>query len=89
MATAAVFSCCLVLLVALSPSSADDGPYGRPRGYDDGPARPYNYAYSVHDDYAGTNFNANENSDGKNVKGSYQVLLPDGRLQVRGTGKTF
>ncbi|XP_069954309.1 cuticle protein 7 isoform X1 [Cherax quadricarinatus] len=43
---------------------------------------PYNYAYGVKDDYAGTDFGHNEDSDGNAVKGSYNVALPDGRIQT-------
>ncbi|XP_064087266.1 cuticle protein 8-like [Macrobrachium nipponense] len=43
---------------------------------------PYNYNYGVIDAYAGTDFAHNEDSDGKNVKGSYTVQLPDGRRQT-------
>lgn len=43
---------------------------------------PYNFAYGVKDDYAGTDFGQNEDSDGNTVKGSYQVVLPDGRIQT-------
>ena len=43
--------------------------------------RPYHYAYGVKDEYAGTNFEAAEDSDGKAVSGHYSVLLPDGRRQ--------
>lgn len=43
---------------------------------------PYNFAYGVKDDYKGTDFSQNEESDGKTVKGSYTVLLPDGRKQT-------
>ena len=45
-------------------------------------ARPYAYEYAVHDEYSGANFGQQENSDGKVVKGSYQVALPDGRTQI-------
>merc|ERR1712166_889923 len=46
--------------------------------------QPYTYAYAVKDDYSGANFNAQESSDasGKVVTGSYQVALPDGRIQT-------
>merc|ERR1739848_787360 len=44
--------------------------------------RPYSYAYAVKDDYSGANFNAQETSEGKAVSGSYQVALPDGRIQT-------
>ncbi|KAG7161692.1 Pro-resilin-like 129, partial [Homarus americanus] len=43
---------------------------------------PYNYAYGVKDEYAGTDFSHNEDSDGNAVKGSYNVVLPDGRIQT-------
>ncbi|KAK3864959.1 hypothetical protein Pcinc_029391 [Petrolisthes cinctipes] len=45
-------------------------------------AIPYHFAYGVKDDYAGTDFGHSENSDGSNVKGSYNVQLPDGRKQT-------
>ena len=44
--------------------------------------KPYAYQYAVKDDYSGANFNAQETADGKAVVGSYQVALPDGRLQT-------
>lgn len=43
---------------------------------------PYNFAYGVKDDYAGTDFRQSEDSDGSTVKGSYRVALPDGRIQT-------
>ncbi|XP_042234991.1 cuticle protein 18.6-like [Homarus americanus] len=43
---------------------------------------PYNYAYGVKDEYAGTDFGHSENSDGSTAKGSYNVVLPDGRIQT-------
>lgn len=55
-------------------------PY-HPDPYDDTP-KPYSYEYGVHDEYSGTNFNAHEVADGKAVSGSYQVHLPDGRVQT-------
>jgi len=42
----------------------------------------YNYGYSVQDKYSGNNYNAQETADGKDIIGSYQVHLPDGRLQT-------
>ncbi|CAL4153051.1 unnamed protein product, partial [Meganyctiphanes norvegica] len=44
--------------------------------------KPYSYAYEVYDEYHGTDFGANENSDGNQVQGSYNVVLPDGRKQT-------
>merc|ERR1711981_963790 len=43
---------------------------------------PYTYSYAVADDYSKAVFSADESSDGaSNVKGSYSVNLPDGRVQ--------
>ncbi|ROT66207.1 Cuticle protein 19.8 [Penaeus vannamei] len=56
--------------------------YGPPRPvYKDQPM-PYSYAYAVNDHYTGTDFGHNEDSDGRAVKGSYNVQLPDGRKQT-------
>ena len=44
--------------------------------------KPYSYAYGVQDEYAGTHFDAAEDSDGHVVTGHYSVLLPDGRKQL-------
>ncbi|KAF2368103.1 Insect cuticle protein [Trinorchestia longiramus] len=44
--------------------------------------RPYQFNYGVQDQYSGANFGHNEKSDGNAVKGSYQVALPDGRIQI-------
>merc|ERR1711935_1236030 len=63
-------------LVALAAARPDGPP---PPGY---PPQPYTYAYAVKDDYSGANFNAQESADGKVVTGSYQVALPDGRIQT-------
>ncbi|XP_071534984.1 pupal cuticle protein Edg-84A-like [Panulirus ornatus] len=43
---------------------------------------PYNFAYGVQDEYAGTDFGQTEESDGKTVRGSYTVQLSDGRKQT-------
>ncbi|XP_063605542.1 cuticle protein 7-like [Penaeus indicus] len=43
---------------------------------------PYNFAYAVKDQYSGNDFSHNEDSDGKNVMGTYSVQLPDGRKQT-------
>ncbi|XP_040579212.1 adult-specific cuticular protein ACP-20 [Lepeophtheirus salmonis] len=71
------------------PSFHQSSPYKQPSPYKPAPYRPhydespkpYSYQYRVNDDYAGLNFGAEENSDAKVVSGSYQVALPDGRLQ--------
>merc|ERR1712088_1282162 len=44
--------------------------------------KPYAFEYRVADDYSGANFKAAETADGKVVSGSYQVNLPDGRVQT-------
>ncbi|XP_069980075.1 cuticle protein 7-like [Penaeus vannamei] len=43
---------------------------------------PYDFAYGVADHYTGADFGHTETSDGNAVKGSYHVLLPDGRKQI-------
>merc|ERR1712055_213109 len=43
---------------------------------------PFAFQYGVADDYSKANFNAQETSDGKVTSGSYQVYLPDGRVQT-------
>ena len=55
--------------------------YGKPPVYDETP-KPYAFEYGVADDYSGANFKAAETADGKVVTGSYQVNLPDGRVQT-------
>ena len=49
---------------------------------DDTYPKAYSYGYSVSDDYSGSQFQATESADGQNVIGSYQVALPDGRVQT-------
>ena len=45
--------------------------------------RPYTYNYAVQDDAAGNAFHEEVQSlDGDSVTGTYQVRLPDGRLQT-------
>ena len=44
--------------------------------------KPYAFQYGVADDYSGAKFSAQESADGKVVTGSYQVALPDGRIQT-------
>ena len=55
--------------------------YGKGPVYEDGPA-VYQYGYAVHDDYAKTDFAANEHRDGYATNGEYRVNLPDGRTQI-------
>ncbi|KAK3864954.1 hypothetical protein Pcinc_029386 [Petrolisthes cinctipes] len=69
----------LVLVAATVIIAKPSDPYQQP-SYN-GPM-PYNFAYGVKDDYAGTDFRQSEDSDGSTVKGSYRVALPDGRIQT-------
>lgn len=86
----AMFRLAALLAVAAAASGlpANPAPYHpAPAPYHPQPTykeepRPYAYQYGVHDDYSGANFNAQETSDGKAVTGSYQVHLPDGRVQT-------
>merc|ERR1711956_143619 len=56
-------------------------PHHAPAHYDESP-KPYSFQYGVADTYSGAQFNAQETADGKVVTGSYQVALPDGRIQT-------
>ena len=64
------------------PHPAPYKPHPHPAPYKEEPARPYAFEYGVVDEYSGANFNAHETADGKVVSGSYQVHLPDGRIQT-------
>ena len=57
-------------------------PAPHPAKYVDEAPKPYAFQYGVADDYSGAKFNAQETADGKAVTGSYQVALPDGRIQT-------
>ncbi|XP_042857859.1 larval cuticle protein A2B-like [Penaeus japonicus] len=43
---------------------------------------PYDFAYTVKNDESGADFAHSEASDGASIRGSYTVLLPDGRKQT-------
>ena len=45
-------------------------------------APAYNYVYAAADDYSGVNFGQSESRDGYATSGSYNVALPDGRIQT-------
>jgi len=66
---------------APAPYHAPAPAYGKAPAYDETP-KPYAFEYGVADDYSGANFKAAETADGKAVHGSYQVNLPDGRVQT-------
>ncbi|MCL4143492.1 UNVERIFIED_CONTAM: hypothetical protein GTU68_015515, partial [Idotea baltica] len=42
----------------------------------------YNFEWAVKDEYSGNDFGQQESRDGHDTKGSYYVLLPDGRRQT-------
>merc|ERR1711936_172473 len=65
---------------AYAPAPYHPAPHKAPV-YDESP-KPYAFQYGVADDYSGAKFNAQETADGKAVSGSYQVALPDGRIQT-------
>merc|ERR1712098_959499 len=45
--------------------------------------RPYNYQFGVKDEYTKSNFAKTESQDDRgNVKGSFVIALPDGRIQT-------
>ena len=62
-------------------SAAGPPAYGPAPVYPDA-APIYNYAYAAADDYSGVNFGQTENRDGYATSGSYNVALPDGRIQT-------
>ncbi|XP_027227150.2 cuticle protein 7-like [Penaeus vannamei] len=75
----------LVLVVdIILADSAERYEYAPPASYqpEKEEKRPYDFEYNVKDDYAGTDFGHNEESDGNTVRGSYTVQLPDGRKQT-------
>ena len=77
------FAVFVALVAAVSALPAGPpAPYHAPVPvYDESP-KPYAFQYGVADDYSGAKFNAQETADGKAVTGSYQVALPDGRIQT-------
>ena len=72
----------VLALATTSAAPSNPAPY-RPAApaYKEEPA-VYQYGYAVNDDYAGTNFGANEARDGYATNGEYHVALPDGRIQT-------
>ncbi|CAL4151754.1 unnamed protein product, partial [Meganyctiphanes norvegica] len=67
--------------ISLAAPQYHPAPYGHPAPVYKHKARPYSYQYGVKSPYHGTDFGADESSDGNVVKGSYTVVLPDGRTQ--------
>ncbi|XP_050689244.1 cuticle protein-like [Eriocheir sinensis] len=76
-----MYKVCLCLAVVIAGVVGRPSNSYAPQPYKEEPM-PYNFAYGVRDDYAGTDFGQQENSDGNTVKGSYTVQLPDGRKQT-------
>ncbi|KAK3873337.1 hypothetical protein Pcinc_021666 [Petrolisthes cinctipes] len=75
----------LVVLLGVAVSMPSDLYSPAPRqsgGYSQDQPIPYNFQYGVRDEYAGTDFSQNEESDGNSVSGTYTVQLPDGRKQT-------
>ena len=64
---------------AYAPAPYHPAPHAK---HPDEAPKPYAFQYGVADDYSGAKFNAQETADGKVVTGSYQVALPDGRIQT-------
>ena len=82
----AVFTAIVAVATALpagppAPYHAPAPAYAPAPHYDESP-KPYAFTYGVADEYSGAKFNAQETADGKAVSGSYQVALPDGRIQT-------
>merc|ERR1739844_665166 len=73
----------LVAVVAATgpPAPYHPAPYAPAPAYADVPPA-YNFAYAAADDYSGVNFGATETRDGYATWGSYNVALPDGRIQT-------
>merc|ERR1712106_1125885 len=84
MAFKVILSCSLLATALGAPAAPAYAPapvYAQAPVYPDLPP-VYNYGYAVKDDYSFVNFNANEQRDGYNAQGGYQVSLPDGRTQI-------
>merc|ERR1739846_4980 len=73
----------LVAVVAATgpPAPYHPAPYAAAPAYADVPPA-YNFAYAAADDYSGVNFGHSETRDGYATSGSYNVALPDGRIQT-------
>merc|ERR1712029_1078815 len=77
MKTFIAFAAFVATVAAVGPPA----PYGAAPVYPDA-APVYTYAYAAADDYSGVNFGQTENRDGYATSGSYNVALPDGRIQT-------
>ncbi|CAL4065480.1 unnamed protein product, partial [Meganyctiphanes norvegica] len=64
----------------LQQQQRQDDPYGNSAAQAGG--MPYDFGYGVKDEYSGLEFDHSEDSDGEVVRGSYSVVLPDGRTQI-------
>eukprot|EP00090_Calanus_glacialis_P028472 TRINITY_DN45721_c0_g1_i1.p1 TRINITY_DN45721_c0_g1~~TRINITY_DN45721_c0_g1_i1.p1 ORF type:complete len:117 (-),score=45.86 TRINITY_DN45721_c0_g1_i1:89-439(-) len=75
---------CYTLLLAMSTSLTLSQPQA-PKGYAPVPEahQPFQYQYGVADEYSNSNFQKSESQDKNgNVKGSFVIALPDGRIQT-------
>ncbi|KAG7161690.1 Pro-resilin-like 127, partial [Homarus americanus] len=72
----------VVVMVGVTLASPQHNQYAAPTPQYKQDGMPYNFQYGVQDDYSGTDFGHNEESDGNTVQGSYTVQLPDGRKQT-------
>ena len=71
-----------IVAAAVALPAGPPAPYHAPAPHYDESPKPYAFQYGVADDYSGAQFNQKETADGKVVSGSYQVALPDGRIQT-------
>ncbi|XP_037791568.1 pro-resilin-like [Penaeus monodon] len=69
-------------LVAMAVARPEDTPgYGYSAPASGSSPAQYDFNYAVKDDYSSNDFGHQEDRDGYDTRGSYYVLLPDGRLQ--------
>ncbi|XP_032795059.2 pro-resilin [Daphnia magna] len=73
-----------ILETTETPVDVTDEPTSSPDSYvdDDLSAKAYSFFYKVKHEESENDYSHAESSDGKVVKGKYQVQLPDGRQQT-------
>merc|ERR1719350_1698435 len=88
MKTFIAFAAFVAAIAASGPPAYAPAPtYHATPAYHAAPVYPdvapaYNYVYAAADDYSGVNFGQSESRDGYATSGSYNVALPDGRIQT-------